>query len=64
MAEMPKTVNVHLEFDEDTTQVLRQLVRDEIAMFAANVLTAAVDRRDGSGPWHRSQARKQSGENQ
>jgi hypothetical protein len=41
-------VRVHIEFDEETTAGIKQIVRDEIAMHAANSLTAAVDRRDGS----------------
>lgn len=55
MASLPDThtVTVHLEFDEDTTTRIRQMIREEIAMFASGSLTAAVDRRDGVGPWQK-----------
>lgn len=58
MASAPNTatVTVRIEFDEDTTARLKQLIRGEIAMFASAALTAAVDRRDGTGPWHRATA--------
>lgn len=48
------TVKVRVEFDDDTTAQIKQLIRDELAMFASGALTAAVDRRDGTGPWHRA----------
>lgn len=54
MASAPDThnVTVHVEFDDESKEQIKQLIRDEVAMFAAGALTAAVDRRDGSGPWH------------
>lgn len=49
MASAPDThtVTVHIEFDDDTKQQIKQVVRDEIAVFAGIVTSAAVDRRDG-----------------
>lgn len=48
MASVPEThtVKVRIELDEDTTAVIKQIVRDELAVFAGIVTSAAVDRRD------------------
>lgn len=40
------TVKVHIEFDEDTTAIIKRIVRDELAVFAGIATYAAVDRRD------------------
>ena len=46
MAQIPERVTVTLELDSAVVAQIKQLVREEIAMWAAASLTAAVDRRD------------------